>query len=68
MVFIFDDVFETTYNNKFNFKILFFDYRKGIDYNPFGGGIKPDGIWVFNYEKAYAAIVLLTLIGLLTCK
>lgn len=43
-------------------KKIVFDYNEPIDYNPFGGGFKPDGYWTLNKQKLIN-LMLLTSVG-----
>jgi hypothetical protein len=42
-----------------NFKKLIFDYHSPTDYNPFGGGFKPNGCWIINKQKLINLIFIL---------
>lgn len=44
-------------------KKLLFDYVSPVDYNPFGGGFKPKGYWIFNKQKLFN--IIMYLIGIL---
>lgn len=51
---------------KHRVKELFFDYHSSIDYNPFGGGFKPNGSYTINKQKLINIILLLSFIFLLS--
>jgi len=47
---------------KHRLKELIFDYHTPVDYNPFGGGFKPKGWYVFNKQKLINFTLLLSVV------